>query len=232
MKLVAILIAFFSLSAAALPGVIPPSQEKDESSNESVVRNKIFYKTGKFEPSIVAGTMPYDSLINHYLLGGRLAWHLSDHFGWEVADLQFSIPSVTAYTRNFVTQFTVSDLETQRLKMIVASNFLMSPIYGKIRLTGSQVLYFDLYLVAGVGVANNDTVKVFYDGTSAQESIVRTGFDPLFDFGLGFKFFLNRAMGLTFDLRDYVVYSELYGKKTMKSNYTVSLGLCFYLPTF
>ena len=78
------------------------AQDDYEKSIESVVRHKHFYKAGKFEISGVAGVMPYDSLINHYMLGARLSWHLADHYGWEIADVQKSFPSLTSFTTDLV----------------------------------------------------------------------------------------------------------------------------------
>ena len=96
------------------------------------------------------------------------------------------------------------------------------------------MVYFDIYIVAGGGMANNDTVQVHSPavGIDATDSIVRSGLDPMFDLGIGIKLFLNDAMGLVFDMRDYVVYSNIYDQKALKSNFSVFLGITFFLPTF
>lgn len=227
----------FHCAASAVLGITGPSdnsQDEYERSISSVVRNKLFYKSGKIELGFNGGIMPYDSLVNHYLAGGRLTWHFSDHYGWEVIDAMLTFPTTTSFTTNLVSSKGISNLQTTRLNMLFSSNFLLSPIYGKMRFFGSSVLHYDLYVVAGLGAANNDTLKVSTPGTAqpATELVLRSGFNPMFDFGLGFKIFINRAMGLVFDMRDYVVYAPVYGTYQLKSNFSVALGLSFFLPTF
>jgi outer membrane beta-barrel protein len=218
----------------ALTSTLNPSQDEYEKSIEAVVRHKDYYKAGRLEGELTAGVMPYDSLINHYMVGGRLIWHITDHLGWEFADIQGAFSSVSSFTTNLVTSYGISNLQTQRIHLLASSNFLVSPIYGKFHLIGRSVVHFDAYLLGGFGVAYDDTLEVSAASTGAPavQSNVRTGFDPLFDIGVGFKFFLNNDVGLVFDMRDYVVYSQLYSGQTLKSNYSVFLGLCFFLPTF
>jgi outer membrane beta-barrel protein len=218
----------------ALTSTLNPSQDEYEKSIEAVVRHKDYYKAGRLEVEITAGVMPYDSLINHYMAGGRLIWHITDHLGWEIADIQGAFSSVTSFTTNLVSSYGLSNLQTQRMHLLTSSNFLVSPIYGKFHLIGRSVVHFDAYLAAGFGVANDDTLMLSApsSGGAVTQTNVRTGFDPLFDVAVGFKFFLNDTAGLVFDMRDYVVYSQLYSGQTLKSNYSVFLGLCFFLPTF
>lgn len=231
------------LFLAAYFCVLPPalaaedsgaSQREYEKEIEAVVRNKHFYKSGRFELTGTAGVMPYDSVINHYMFGGRLDWHLSDHYGWEIVDLQVAFPSVTGFTTNLVSSKGLSNLQTVKLKTMVASNFLLSPVYGKIRFFGRQTLYFDVYLVAGIGMANTEVLGLSATGANAPavETSLKTGWDPMFDFGFGFKIFMNDALGLVIDMRDYVVSSQVYGGRSLKSNFSVFAGLSFYLPTY
>lgn len=222
-----------SLSLGAKEPRLDP-QADYERSVEAVVRNKMYYKSGKFEVAGMGGVMPYDNINNHYLIGGRLTWHLSDHFGWEVADFQFGMPSLTSYAKGLVQEKGISNLQTSQIKYAVTSNFLVSPFYGKIRIFGSSLVYLDTYLVAGGGMANTETVRLAStaQGVAGIESTIRSGMEPVFDFGIGFKVFLNPFMGFIVDLRDYVVLSEVYGSRNAKSNYTVSVGLNFFLPHF
>lgn len=228
-----ILLLCLLLSVASF-GASQASQDEYEKSISAVVRNKIFYKGGRFELGLHGGIMPYDSLINHLMVGGRATWHLSDHFGWEIIDAQYLFPSVSNYTTSLVAQQTISNLQTQKIYMMFGTNFLVSPIYGKFRFLGASQVFFDMYLVAGGGVASTDTLRVATTGSGAAvtQTAIRSGLDPMFNFGLGFKVYLNHAMGIYFDMRDYVVYSEVYGSKTLKSNYSVFVGLDFFLPTF
>jgi outer membrane beta-barrel protein len=226
-------VVFFVLASSSAFAAISEGQDNYERSIDAVVRHKEFYKPGSIETSFVAGVMPYDSVINHYMAGGRLAWHFSDHFAWEVADVQVAFPSVSGFTKSLVTARGISNLQTTKLKLIAGTNFMVSPLYGKIRLLGARVLHFDVYFVAGLGMAKTDGVQYGTVGTGSamQELVLKSGFDPMFDFGLGFKLYFSRGVALLIDLRDYVVYSETYNSRQPKSNFSVYAGVSFFIPT-
>jgi len=229
------LFVIWVLPASQTFGAVEHTAQDDyEKSIEAVVRHKHFYKAGKFELGVVAGVMPYDSLINHYMAGGRLTWHLADHFGWEIADLQKTFPSLTSFSTDLVSSKGISNLQTVRIGALASTNFIISPLYGKIRFFGRQVLYYDIYLVLGGGMAHTEVLQLSASGTNqpVTQSILKSGFDPMFDFGFGFKVFTNDAMSVLIDMRDYVIDSKIYGGNSLKSNFSVYVGLSFFLPFF
>ena len=231
-KLIVLTLAFCSLipSYGAKKG---DSQVSNERSMEAVVRNKYFYKANKLEVGIIGGLMPYDSLVNHYMAGGKATWHLSDHFGWEVIDAQVAFPSVTSYARqDIVANHDLSNLQTSVINFIGTTNLLISPLYGKIRFIGKQVLYFDIYLVLGGGVVSTKTIRLRETGATVTETTLRTGLEGAADFGLGFKIFMSDAFGLVVDLRDYLTFAEVYSSRKPRSNFAVYAGLTFFLPNF
>lgn len=206
------------------------SQNDFERGIESVVRNKYFYKKNKIEVGALAGVMPYDSVVNHYLVGGKATWHLTDHFGWEIADVQLGLPSITSDIKDKVTAKSLSNVQFSEISLLATTNLLVSPIYGKVRFFGNQVLYFDIYAVVGAGMASTKTIKL--SSSAPTETTLRSGMEPVFDFGIGFKIFANDAMSLIIDLRDYVTFAEVYSSKKPRSNFSVLAGLSFFLPTF
>jgi outer membrane beta-barrel protein len=203
----------------------------------SVVRNKRFYKASKFEISADAGVMPYDSVYNTYQLGGRLTWHIADHYGWEILDAQMVFSSVSGFTTGLVSGSNgpgqIADLESVMPKMFLSSNFLLSPVYGKVRFFGAQVIYFDMYTLLGLGAAKTETHSFSStSGGGVSDSVVHSGMDPMVDVGLGFKIFLTNGIGFDIDLRDYIAFSQNYRATSPKNNFVVTLGLSFFLPTF
>lgn len=223
-----------SITLHAAPDPRAEAQIDYEREVGAIVRNKFFYKKGRFEAGITGGVMPYDSLVNHYMVGGKLTWHLHDHFGWEIIDIQKAFPSVTSFASGLVQDRGISNLQTTQLNYSLTTNLLLSPFYGKIRFFGSQVLFFDIYLALGGGMASTETIRLASTGigVAGTQTSIRSGMEPCFDFGLGFKIFTNNFLGLVLDLRDYVVFSETYGKKNPKSNFSVFLGLSMFIPTF
>ena len=229
-QIIWMVVVFLSLHGWAAGTPRSMSQADYERESQAVVRNKLYYKPGKFEVTGTAGLLPYDDINNQYFVGGKLSWHMSDTWGWEVIDVQKAFSSVTAWATNLVKSKQISNLQTPRLNYSISSNLLFSPFYGKLRIFGSSLVYFDIYSALGLGFAGTETLKL--SNTAPNESTVRTGFDPMINFGVGFKFFLNRYMGLVIDLRDYLVFAENYGQRSPKSNYTAMVGLNFFLPSF
>lgn len=229
-KNIGLLLTFLSASLIAAPSAISPENQAEfEKESGLVVRNKLYYKPGKFEFAGTAGLMPYDDVNNQYFVGGKATWHLSDYWGWEIIDAQKAFASTSNWVKNLVNDKNINNLQTAQLNYLATTNLVFSPFYGKVRMFGSALVYFDLYAVLGAGFAGTNTIKL---SKGNPETTVRSGLDPVVDFGVGFKFFLNPTMGIVLDLRDYLTFSETYGKRSPKSNYTAFLGLNFFLPNF
>ena len=96
------------------------------------------------------------------------------------------------------------------------------------------MLYYDIYIVLGGGMANTDILQVSKMSANAPvtQAILKSGWDPMFDFGFGFKIFTTDAMAILIDMRDYVISSNVYGNNALKSNFSVYVGLSFFLPFF
>jgi len=208
-------------------------QNNYEKDIDAVVRNKRYYKKGVLEFGLSGGILPYDSIYNHFLVGGKLTWHITDHFGWEIIDYQMPFGSVTTFTESLVSDPTkdIVKLDGVKLKHSIGTSFLMSPFYGKIRFFGAQVVYLDIYIALGAGVMNTDTIRYSHDGgTSYTTNTVASGWDLSINYGGGFKFFINNAFTLFFDLRNYMSNSQAYDGRAFRSNFAVSGGLSFFLP--
>lgn len=230
LKNITLLVSFVSFSVFAAPQAInPENQAEFEKEAGLVVRNKLYFKPGKFEFAGTAGFMPYDDVNNQYFVGGKATWHLSDNWGWEIIDAQKAFASTSDWVKNLVSSKQITNLQTAQLNYLATTNLVFSPFYGKVRMFGSALVYFDLYAVLGAGLAGTKTIKL---SNGNPEATVKSGLDPVVDFGLGFKFFLNPSMGLILDLRDYLTFSETYGKRSPKSNYTAFVGLNFFIPNF
>lgn len=210
---------------------IGSSQNLDEKTSRAVVRNKRYYKAGKIELGVSAGLMPYDSAVESYTAGARLTWHISDHYGWEIIDFQKSFSSVTSFITGSgligsVAQ--IQKLDVLKPNMMIGSNFVMSPLYGKIRFFG--VLYLDMYVVAGLGFVDTQTIR--YSFTNQAGSVVNTGMDFAINYGVGFKFFMTNAFTGFIDLRNYMSNSMTYDARKFSSFFTVSGGISLVLPNF
>jgi outer membrane beta-barrel protein len=211
---------------------LKPSPQNDyEHEVSAVVRNKLYYKGGRIEISALGGTMPYDSSVAHFSLGMRATWHISDHLAWEIIDAQLMFPSLTSYATNLASANGLPSIQLLKINQSFTSNIIFSPIYGKIRFFGSSVLHFDLYMALGFGGINREIVNVSAPSTGAPAVVASVGnaFDPVVDFGIGAKFFVNNSIGIVLDLRDYLAFTPLYGRRAPKSNFSVFAGVSFFL---
>ncbi|MCB0405506.1 MAG: hypothetical protein KDD51_12040 [Bdellovibrionales bacterium] len=239
MKKIHHLVFFLSVCAAAVawadaPAPVHTPQSEYENNIGAVVRNKIHYKSGHVEVQLAGGLLPYDSILSTFMAGGRFIWHISDHLGWEVIDGHMFFNKIGGFTTGLLQSKTnISNLQTPRLKFIASTNLLINPLYSKIHIGGRWDLFFDIYLALGVGLASVDTVQFASTGasTAPSETVLRSGFDPAFNVGLGFKTYLTGGIGLTLELRDYIVHAQTYNTKRLHSFYTTMVGLAFFIPS-
>lgn len=227
------LCAFFMIPwAHADEPEVGGAQYLEEREEQSVVRSKRYYKAGKVELGVGGGILPYDSLFNQVMVGGRLTWHISDHYGWEIVDFQLPFGSTSSQITSLVTntQNNIQNLEAVKLGTSIGSSFLMSPFYGKIHFFGSQVAYLDIYVSLGLGLVNTQTLGFSFAVPTATQ--VSRGWDPSLNYGIGFKFFLNNSFTFFVDLRNYMTYSATYGRRGFGSNFSASGGISIFLPGF
>jgi outer membrane beta-barrel protein len=138
---------------------------------------------------------------------------------------------VTSQVRDNVKN--IADLQGMKMKTVLGSSYVLSPFYGKIRFFGAQVVYLDIYLVMGLGLVSGETLKYFHNGADSYSSTtVSATWDPSLNYGVGFKFFLNNSFSLFFDLRNYMSYSTVFGRRAFYSNFTASGGISIFLPGF
>jgi len=233
-SLIICLTAIATLNVQAAPERVRTNQSEHERRIKAVVRNKIHYKKGKIEVTAVGGMLPYDSVISSYAAGARFTWHLSDHLAWEVANGQVFFPSTSNFTSGLLQAHTnITNLQAPRLKTVATTGLIISPLYGKIHVAGRWDLFFDIFISVGLGAANIETVQFASTGGGSppSETILRKAWDPAANLGIGFKFFVTNGIGLSFELRDYIVYTQSYNSKRLRSYFSTLVGLTLFIPS-
>ncbi len=227
-----------SFAAEAEKALTPKNEYEREIS--AVVRNKTYFRAGSFEIGVNGGLLPYESVVKTYMVGGRASYHFTDSIGWEIGDFQYHFPSVGSFLINTL-QSEAADhigdgsnygLDNAHPLMVGSSNLIITPFYGKIRLAGSWVVTFDFYAVAGVAFGQTRTVNYKSTGatTMPSETITLTKWNPGFNLGVGFRFYFNRSLALTFDLRNATVRARTYNKDHFRSFFSTTVGLTLFLP--
>lgn len=228
-RIALIVLCLSSLAFADAPE-IGGSQNTFEKEISAVVRNKKYYKAGKLELSVSGGLLPYDQLFTQYMLGGRLTWHIRDHYGWEIVDFQKLFSSTSSFTTSLAgnSSMNIYNLQGVKSNMYIGSAFLFSPFYGKGRFFG-KTIFLDIYAALGLGMANTTTMTYSF---GSAESAAASAWDPSINYGLGFKFFIGNAFSVFFDMRNYMSYSVDYSRRSWHSNFALTTGLSFFFPGF
>ena len=184
------------------------------------VQRKGFLKRGRFELGVSLPTTVNDPFYQKVGAGGRLAYHLHDSFALRLRGDWFESIRTNRGREGkvaFSSQLLTSEIDKQ-----VLLDGVWSPVYGKISWLGSRIVHFDLFLLAGFGLAWSAT-------SSAPRDL---GPHLATDVGGGLRFYpadwLALEAGLTATLYpDQPVASV---PSTMQKVVAANVGLSIFFP--
>lgn len=205
------------------------------------VSGHLFLMDGRFELSPAVGLSVRDAFFTKVLFGAALTYHFTEEFAaslrgaYTLSLISGSAqicnppgaengepPGCRAPTIEELTQEegTPANKAYGNLTFLGSLDLQWSPIYGKLALFAENVLYFNMYGLAGPAV-------VLY-GPTTQPTIGG-------NVGLGFRFAINSWLAVRLELRD-TIYSEEgleLGRKTnsVRNQLTAELGLSMFFPT-
>lgn len=153
------------------------------------VQNKAHYLINEF--TLQTAFYPLDAFSKGVSFGGAYTYHFTDEISVEFANLQYLFGVDTGLKQNLLDQFNVKPQELPELKMTLTSNINYNLLYGKNALFNRYVLYSDLLVTAGGGLA-------MYDPGGMSD------LRPLIGVGLGLRFYLQQSLAVRFDVRNYI----------------------------
>ena len=173
------------------------------------VKERLVQKTNRHELVLRAGDYVSDMFDATWMLGGAYAFHLTEDFAVEASG---------SYTR--ITSQGGPELERifsvlggqKRQSLLFFSNLVWAPLHAKMQ-TGASIVHFDVTLTAGAGVVDS----------ALSSGIAGNG-------GIGFMFFLGRAVALRVDVRDYVYRQELLTRRLIVNDVAITGGISMLLP--
>lgn len=169
-----------------------------------VIRPRFFSKRGKFELGTEGVVITNQTFIYTYLASGILSYHFTESLGLELSGTFGT--SIDKEDKTILeTDF---NIKTQiiRTKTIYSASMLWTPIYGKYQLSSGRLIYFDTYLVGGLGTTG---VEYFFDHCVKNEDDeidIRADYIqqyPTFTVGVGQRFFLDRKSSFKWNLRNH-----------------------------
>ena len=241
--------------AGTVPGVKSLRQKLGKTQEEmDVVQNRFFLKQERFEIAPIAGTVPNNPMVNRYTGGVLIAYHFSESIAAEGAFIYSPDLGLTDIKNLTTTLVTIayegsnsSSFQQPLDKMELGATFAArwSPIYGKINLIGENILNFDFYSVAGLGMLSSNEYFAQYDSSidpsfGPPVALVPQGRKlrvPL-NVGVGMNFFLNQTIALKLDARSYLYYGlkPQYDPKVpvtesrVYNNFVTSAGISIFVP--
>lgn len=215
--------------------VVLPEDELRKKRLIKTLQRKTFLKLGRVEAGPHIGAVANDPFLRRYILGGTVAYHLTEVFALE-ADLGWS-PDLgdsvdhKPLTTQLVEENNVSP-DISKLSYYGTLTFAFSPIYGKVAV-GTRIINFDIFGVFGAGVAR--TADDLY-ALQAEDNDVRAlasaeEFHPTTNLGGGLRIVFNPNLALRLEGRS-LVYIETVQSTTleMKNNLIVQGTFTFFVP--
>lgn len=211
----------------------------------SVIQNKFFLKSNRFEIAPVLGYIPNNDLVSVPVGGMFLAYHFSESFAAEASMLYGADTQVGGLKGLAKTLMDIGvgadDFQQpiDRVSLGAVFDARFSPVYGKINLLGEGVINFDFYGTVGVGllVVDHELATNSEDSISLNDAEVPFSAYPALNLGVGFDFFITQGIALKIDARsmvyvgqepDYGTESEL-GSRLYNAFITTG-GVSIFIP--
>jgi len=174
-----------------------------------LVKERLVQKTNRHELIARGGHYVSDLFDATWTAGGAYRYHLTEDFAVEAS---------AAYTR--ITSSPAAELERfyqvlegrERQSLLFATNLVFSVLHGKLQ-SGASIAHFDVSLTLGAGVVDSDLSS----GIAANA-------------GIGFAFFVGRAVTLHLDVRDYLFRQQLLARNVLVSDLVATVGVGLLFP--
>lgn len=150
--------------------------------------------------------LPLDHFNTYYAVGLAYTHWFNDYLGWEVLNANYATNSPTGLEDYLVGEFGANPETFDILKYYATSNVIYSPLFMKHLFKTKSVVWGDLSLVAGGGLANLKT----------------NGNTNVFDFGGMVRFFSGPNWIYRLDIRQYIFTSS-----AVKPNMAISFAVSY-----
>jgi outer membrane beta-barrel protein len=150
--------------------------------------------------------------------GLGLTFHPADALGLELAGTY--VGTIQTDMVGFFQQANQALPKVSKLLYYITGSVAWSPLYGKLSFVTDDIVYLDMYLLAGFGMAYSET------GAKLAGNV-----------GLGLRYFINSWLVLKIEVRD-LIYTETFRLDVQRTEYSdiqnhvmFDVGLSFFLPT-
>ncbi len=223
-RALAIFLYIYSSPAFALE--IDANDIRGESDKKSVkvLQDRFFKKALRPEFGLLFGNIRDEAYVKTYTHGLRFGLFFNE---WVGLDLQYQTTTVknsddrTALNKmqyrkkdplpGEENDLVSPDPEVNPVHKIADINFVGAPFYGKMNLMDAMIVYFDLYVTAGVSSIDTDQGK-----------------KTAFNIGVGERFYFTNSLSFRVDFRDRIFKEKRSGQDTTKKLISIDFGLSYF----
>lgn len=184
---------------------------KEEIDLIRVVQRRPFLRRGRVEFAPFMGTNINDSLVNLFVAGGSLTYHLTEDMAIGINGA-YSLGAETGLYNKVIEDYALLP-QVSKVLWYGTLDFQYAPIYGKFALFNTWIIPWDLYTVLGAGYTQTEL-----------------GGNPTIAAGVGTRFFMSQWLTVNFELRDNVFLEDYPGGSEVVNNMMFSAGVSFFIP--
>ncbi len=200
---------------------LDPKDIRGSSSKEpvEVLQNRYFLKGFRPEIGLIGGFVLNEAYTNTQLSGLRGGMFIDEWIGFEFQYIRARVkPSTDRQTleqlkyRPLVGEgVTTVSPEVNAIHVITEANAVAAPLYGKINIINTWIVYTDIYATAGLANVQTD------QGNKGAISI-----------GAGERFYVGQSWSLRIDYRDRIYTETRGGSSSRRHAQSVDFGLSYF----
>jgi len=160
------------------------------------------------EFSVSVAFLPLDAFYKFFAVSGHYVLHFNDLWAWEAIHFSFSkyMDIDTGLKKQMSDDWDVSATDTPKLDYMLDTNLMIKPMYGKVALFDSWLVYLETYFLIGLGAEK-----------------LQTAWFPAANLGVGMRVFITNTISLRFEVRDYLYLAE----GAVDSTLYFGIGFCY-----
>ncbi len=152
--------------------------------------------------------LPLDAFYKYFGLSGQYVFHFNNIWAWEAVHFTFTeYLSVDTGLKGGLKQWEETPTQTPRLDMMLDTNLMIKPLYGKLALLNGRVMYGEGYFLVGVGTQK-----------------YQIGWSPDIDVGVGMRIYLNNKFSVRLEVREYL---DIGNGNNVTSTLYFGIGICY-----
>jgi len=198
------------------------------------IQRKTFLKLGRWEASPHLASVVNDPFLNRYIVGTGLAYNITEIFAVEMT-FDFA-PDLgerdwKPLTKQLVEENHVSP-DISKLTYFGSLTFQFSPIYGKVAMSGRDIINFDIFGNFGMGATRTaDDLEALQATDDPRAIATQFQVHPTTNFGGGLRIIFNENLAARVEGRS-LVYIETVNSTTleMKNNFILQASMSFFFP--